>query len=93
MTPSAFDYWGNTDTEFSVEHLSRLVRRGDELIEASGGYVPAVRQIQDVNLKRQSKCAENVWEDRSLFPAIAEKLHDILTVGVVPEFYGKYRSM
>ena len=69
--------------------MKRLTINGDELIDMRCGYIPAVRQIQDMNLALQAQCAKNVWGDRHLFPSISGKLHEVLTVGVVPEFYGR----
>ena len=59
---------------FPHEALKRLAANGDELIETIGGYIPAVRQIQDIDLALQSQCAKNVRGGRNLFASTSEKI-------------------
>ena len=55
---ASVDYWDNADQEFPLESLKQLAANGDELIEMSGGYTPAVRQIQDINFGLASTMCE-----------------------------------
>ena len=83
------EYRNCTECEFPLGAFRKAVILGDRLIDASGSYEAAVRQVQNANLELQDECAKNVWGDRLLFPSVAESLSNILTHGVIPEFYGR----
>ena len=85
----ALDYWSKDDQDFAISAFPKMVLYGDQLVEASGGYLPVVRLIQDMNLALQGTCAANVRGDRKMCPSMSDKLREILTVGVTPEFYGR----
>ena len=96
----SLDRWGDSSVgssrllewrrpRFFANQVRTSGQTGRQLDYHCRGYIPVVRQIQDINLPLQETCASNVWEDRRNFPEVTEKLYEIPTVGAAPEFYGR----
>ena len=45
QSAAAADAWDNADQEFAPATMKLLTSDGDEVVDMSGGYIPAVRQI------------------------------------------------
>ena len=81
---------GVTPTKILIsERSDRWFLTGGGLVDMGELYVPASRQIEDMNSNHRSDFAENVWGSCHFPPSVTETLNAVLKLGVIPGFYGR----
>ena len=57
QSAESINYRHAADQVFSLAGFGQMVGFGDRLVKAEGGYIPAVRHIQDMSLSHLGDCA------------------------------------